>query len=166
MIDGVEEMSEATQGIELRWARTAADVRQALAVRENVFCAEQGVPLSEEHDGLDSEAVHLLALGGQRVVGTLRLLSAQGVAKIGRVAVERDWRGRGIASRMLQTVLEAARRQGCHEARLASQSAATGLYERAGFEVASAEFWEAGIAHVWMRLRLDGAAADGLFGSR
>ena len=157
-------MSQRAPGVELRWARSAADVQLALTVREQVFCHEQGVPLSEEHDGLDDEAAHLLALGDRRAVGTLRLRSAEGVAKIGRVAVERDWRGRGIASRMLQMALDAARQQGCHEARLASQSAATGLYELAGFEVTSGEFWEAGIPHVWMRLTLAAGRPDGLSG--
>jgi predicted GNAT family N-acyltransferase len=141
-------------------------VQRALTVRENVFCHEQGVPLSEEHDGLDGDAAHLLALVGQRVVGTLRLLTAARVAKIGRVAVERDWRGRGIASRMLHTALEAARQQGCLEARLASQSSATGLYERAGFEITSGEFWDAGIPHVWMRQPLAATRRDGLSGSQ
>jgi predicted GNAT family N-acyltransferase len=142
-------------GFELRWAQTAEEVAQALGVREQVFCREQGVPSAEEHDGLDDRALHLLALDrGGCVLGTLRLLPWGGVARIGRVAVERRWRGRGIASDMLQAALEAARQRGCHEARLASQLAATGLYERAGFLVVSAEFWEAGIPHVWMRLAL------------
>ena len=147
-------MTRPTPPFELRWAQNAADVQQALRVRVNVFCHEQGVPLSEERDALDDRAVHLLAVGERRVVGTLRLLTAAGVAKVGRVAVERDWRGRGVASSMLRTALATAREQGCREARLASQTAATGLYSRAGFVVASEEFREAGIPHVWMRMAL------------
>ena len=147
--------------VELRWARGAEDVDGALRVREEVFCREQGVALAEEHDGLDADASHLLALArGGRVVGTLRLLVNDDVAKIGRVAVERPWRGRGIASGMLAESLALARERGCREARLASQLAATGLYERAGFTVASDEFYEAGIAHVWMRLSLAPGAAE------
>jgi predicted GNAT family N-acyltransferase len=120
-----------------------------------VFCVEQGVPRSEEIDGLDDRALHVLALEPKdQVIGTLRLLLVGDVAKIGRVAVERDWRRRGIASRMLDAALAVAQRRGCREARLASQLAATALYERAGFIVASEPFEEAGIAHVWMRRRL------------
>jgi predicted GNAT family N-acyltransferase len=88
------------------------------------------------------------------VVGTLRLLLGGGVAKVGRVAVERDWRRRGIASRMLNLALARARERGCQQARLASQLDATALYERAGFIVESDPFEEAGIAHVWMSRRL------------
>jgi predicted GNAT family N-acyltransferase len=78
------------------------------------------------------------------------VLLADGTAKVGRVAVERDWRRRGVASRMLDMALAAARERGCREARLAAQMQATGLYERAGFSVESDPFQEAGIAHVWM----------------
>jgi predicted GNAT family N-acyltransferase len=137
--------------LELRWAHTDEQLQDALRLREQVFCREQGVPLAEERDGLDDSALHLLALGpGQRVIGTLRMLPVAGVAKIGRVAVDREWRERGIASRMLDAALAAARQRGCLEARLASQLAATRLYARAGFAIASGPFEEAGIPHVWM----------------
>ncbi len=145
-----------TREPEIRWAAGAADVRGALAVREEVFCREQGVSREEEIDGRDGEALHLVALapGDGRVIGTLRLLIDSGTAKVGRVAVERDWRGRGVASRMLDLALAAAREQGCAQARLAAQLAATGVYRRAGFEVESEPFEDAGIQHVWMGLRL------------
>ena len=138
--------------IAIRWATGPEDLRRALAVREQVFCREQGVPRSEELDGLDGDALHLVALqpDGERVIGTLRLLLAGSTARIGRVAVERDLRGRGVASGMLEQALSRARERGCRQARLAAQLDATGLYERAGFAVESEPFDEAGISHVWM----------------
>jgi predicted GNAT family N-acyltransferase len=140
----------------LRWARGPRDLSGALDVRKLVFCAEQGVPVEEEIDGRDEEAEHLVALepGRERVIGTLRLLFIEDTVKVGRVAVERPWRGRGIASRMLELALTRGRERGCARARLASQLDAVGLYERAGFEVCSGEFESAGIAHVWMELAL------------
>jgi putative N-acetyltransferase (TIGR04045 family) len=144
--------------VEIRWARGPQDVRGAMAVREQVFCREQGVPREEELDDHDDDALHLLALdAGGRVVGTLRLLRLGDAAKVGRVAVEREWRERGIASRMLAEAIARARDLGCGEVRLASQVHATRLYERAGFAVVSDVFEEAGIPHVWMRLPLDRA---------
>jgi predicted GNAT family N-acyltransferase len=142
--------------IPIRWATGPDDLRGAVGVREQVFCREQGVPRAEEIDGLDDGALHLLALrpDGRRVIGTLRLLVGASEAKVGRVAVERDWRRRGIASRMLDLALLRARERGCQRARLASQLGATGLYERAGFTVESEPFDEAGIPHVWMGRRL------------
>jgi predicted GNAT family N-acyltransferase len=142
--------------IPIRWATGPEDVRGAIALREQVFCVEQGVPRAEELDGRDEDALHLIALppDGCRVIGTLRLLLLEREAKVGRVAVERDWRGRGIASRMLEKALAAARERGYRRVRLAAQLEATRLYELAGFSVESEPFDDAGIPHVWMSLWL------------
>jgi predicted GNAT family N-acyltransferase len=153
--------ARATRGhpIALRWATGPPDLRGAVSVREEVFCGEQGVPKDEEIDGLDDQALHLVALEPDgRVIGTLRLLVVAGEAKIGRVAVKRRWRRRGIASRMLQMALAEARERGCRRAGLASQLQATGLYEEAGFSVESEPFESAGIAHVWMGRALEASA--------
>jgi predicted GNAT family N-acyltransferase len=142
--------------IRIRWALGAEDVRGALTVREQVFCVEQGVPRTEEIDGRDAEALHVVALSpdARRVIGTLRLLVDGDSAKVGRVAVERDWRRRGIASRMLDIALDGARERGCARVRLAAQLEAIALYEQAGFTVESDPFDDAGIPHVWMGQRL------------
>ena len=145
-----------SSSVELRWAAGEADRRQALRLREEVFCDEQGVPRELEVDGLDDRALHLLALpaGSARTVGTLRLLVDGAEAKVGRVAVAPRWRGRGIASRMLGTALDVAVQRGCRRAGLAAQLRATVVCERAGFEIASEPFEQAGITHVWMRRSL------------
>jgi predicted GNAT family N-acyltransferase len=139
--------------VSIRWASAdPQDLRGALTVREQVFCVEQGVSREEEIDGRDEQAAHVVALapGGREVIGTLRLLVEGDRAKVGRVAVQRAWRRRGIASQMLELALDGARERGCVRARLAAQLSATELYERAGFAVESDRFYEAGIAHVWM----------------
>jgi predicted GNAT family N-acyltransferase len=135
----------------LRWAEGEADMQGALAVRMRVFCEEQGVSVEEELDGRDDEAQHLVAVApGGEVVGTLRLLFSEDAVKVGRVAVERAWRGSGIAGRMLEMALEESTRRGAGLARLASQVEVIELYRQAGFEVSSDVFEEAGIPHVWM----------------
>jgi len=137
--------------VKLRWASGREQLAAALALREEVFVREQGVPRSEELDGHDDEALHLLAYDSSgAVVGTLRLLIAEDCCKVGRVAVARSSRGRGIASSMLALALAQARSRGAVRARLAAQLGALGVYERAGFAVESEPFIEAGIEHVWM----------------
>jgi predicted GNAT family N-acyltransferase len=142
--------------VHIRWARTPSDRERALAIRERVFCEEQGVSREDELDGLDDACEHLLALtaGEERAIATLRLRLACPVARIGRLAVERDWRRRGIAARMLGIALERAREADCETARLAAQLDAQRLYESVGFSVRSEPFEEAGITHVWMELAL------------
>ncbi len=146
--------------IEVRWAAAPAELRGAVAVRERVFCDEQGVSREEELDGLDDDARHVVAIdtASSHVIGTTRLRVAGSDARVGRVAVERDWRRRGIALRMLELALSGAREQGCTSARLAAQMQATALYEQAGFAIESDEpFDSAGIAHLWMSRSLSAA---------
>jgi len=142
--------------IEICWSRGPEDVLGAFALRERVFYGEQGVPREEDVDGHDEHALHLVALApdDREVIGTLRLLLDADRAKIGRVAVQREWRRRGIALRMLGLALGVARERGCVQVRLAAQLEAVALYEHAGFAVESEPFEEAGIQHVWMGQRL------------
>jgi putative N-acetyltransferase (TIGR04045 family) len=148
----------AQELVEVRWWRSPEELEGAFAVRARVFVGEQGVSAEEELDALDDEARHVVALAPDgtdtRVVGTLRLLVNGERAKIGRVAVERQWRRQGIALRMLELAIAQARADGCSRVRLAAQTAATEVYARAGFTVESEEFVEAGIPHVWMSLAL------------
>jgi len=134
------------------WTDEARLLDAALVLREQVFCEEQGVPRDLELDGLDDAALHLVAVdpASGEVIGTLRLLRDGEVAKVGRVAVRRDRRRRGVASQMLQHAVERAQAEGCTRARLAAQTGAIGIYEGAGFAVESGTFQEAGIEHVWM----------------
>jgi predicted GNAT family N-acyltransferase len=141
----------ANDHIEVRWALGPKDLEHAVELRRQVFCDEQGVPIEEELDGHDAEAEHLVAIArGRPAIGTLRLLIDGQRAKVGRVAVARDWRRRGIGSRMLTLALLRAAEHGCTQARLAAQLDAVALYEQAGFAVESEMFEEAGIEHVWM----------------
>jgi putative N-acetyltransferase (TIGR04045 family) len=144
------------QEILVHWTLDPGEMRGASDVREEVFCREQGVPREDELDGRDEQALHMVAIEPERrqVIGTLRLLLDGEVAKVGRVAVEREWRRHGIAARMLESAIERARELGCVRALLAAQLQATGVYERAGFLVESEPFEEAGIVHVWMGQQL------------
>ena len=147
----------AASAVEIRWLEQpprAGDpvlFAGALALRERVFCDEQGTPRPDA-DERDAEAEHLVAIGddGEQVVGTLRLLRTGASAKIGRVAVARERRGEGIASNMLGLALQRASELGCTRAVLSAQTRATGLYRRAGFAVESEVYLEVGIEHVRM----------------
>jgi predicted GNAT family N-acyltransferase len=136
--------------IEVRPANGPAEVEAALDLRYRVFCGEQGVTLAADQDGLDGEALHIVALAGGRLAGTCRLVFDDGIARLGRMAVEPDLRGRGIGAAVLEQAEHEARRAGAERIRLHAQSAARTLYERAGFEIRGEEFLEEGIPHVTM----------------
>lgn len=126
---------------------------EASRIRTEVFVREQGVPLEIEMDEWDPLSLHALAVDAAdgAVLGTARLLPD---GHIGRMAVAASARRRGIGRALLERLLREARARGHAQAIIHAQTHAIGFYERAGFVVSSAEFDEAGIAHVEMRCPL------------
>ena len=125
---------------------TWADDRAAIeAVRRRVFIEEQGVPEDEEWDASDPDCVHVLAIAAKRdVVGTARL---DDTGKIGRVAVIREWRGKGVGARLVEALIEHARQKGFERVHLNAQVTALDFYRRLGFDASGPVFDEAGIPH-------------------
>jgi predicted GNAT family N-acyltransferase len=144
--------------IAIREVRSAAGLEEALAIRCQVFVAEQGVREALEIDGLDGAARHLLALWEDRPVGTLRLrwLDRGRVAKIERVAVLAAARGQKVGQALMGAALDLARAQGAGEARLHAQTTVQAFYARLGFTAFGPEFEEDGILHIAMRRALMG----------
>ena len=134
----------------VREARDQAEVDSALELRQRVFCDEQGVAPEADRDGRDREALHVVALDDDRVVGTCRLLIDGELARLGRMAVERGLRGRGIGADLLEAAERAALRAGARRVTLHAQSAAESLYARGGYEPRGERFLEEGILHVRM----------------
>lgn len=126
-------------------------------VRETVFIHEQAVPEELEWDGLDPQCAHVLAWNDQGdAIGTARM---QANGTIGRMAVLKDWRGRGAGRALLEALLDCAVRQGLTRVTLSAQTHAIGFYERAGFHVVGELFIDAGIPHRKMVKELQRQAA-------
>lgn len=120
------------------------------AVRRVVFLEEQKVPPELEWDGADDGACHVLAVAEDGTpVGTARLKLD---CRIGRMAVVKSWRRRGVGSQMLSVLIGIARKEGCTTVRLHAQTQAVDFYRRHGFTAVGAEFEEAGITHRAMEL--------------
>ena len=132
----------------LPWEEARA---HAAPIRFAVFVEEQGVPAQIELDEMDGASLHALALQDAKPVGTARLLPD---GHIGRMAVLKAWRGRGIGGLMLARLIEAARGRGHREVVLSAQVHAAGFYRAYGFLEEGVEYLEAGIAHRQMRRSL------------
>jgi predicted GNAT family N-acyltransferase len=122
----------------------------AFRLRRAVFVVEQNVPEEIEHDADDLTATHFVAIAEGEVVGTLRVAFKPEHAKIGRVAVDRDWRGRGIARAMMLAAMDHCQAIGVERFYLTAQTDKLGLYEKLGFIAFGEEFMDGGMPHLAM----------------
>ncbi|MDQ2895937.1 MAG: GNAT family N-acetyltransferase [Actinomycetota bacterium] len=139
---------------EVRRSREEEEMAGVLAVRYEVFCVEQGVPEREEHDGRDAEALHLVAVSGDEVLATCRLVFVGSTVQFSRLAVRTTARRHGVASALLDLADDEARQAGARRLVLHAQTYARALYEASGYVPRGRVFMEAGIEHIAMEKHL------------
>ena len=123
---------------------------QLSKIRLTVFVEEQDVPIDEEWDEWDESSWHWLAYdANDNAVGTARLTSE---GQIGRMAVIKEYRGKGVGTQLLTSALTESRAH-FQTVFLHAQTQVIEFYQRAGFELAGPVFNEAGIAHQKMTLK-------------
>jgi predicted GNAT family N-acyltransferase len=130
------------------WEKARA---HAAPIRMAVFVDEQRVPAELEMDERDASCVHAVAFDDERPVGTGRLLPD---GHIGRMAVLKEYRGKGVGGEMLQRLMQAAKARGDREIVLSAQTRAVAFYLAHGFESFGPVYEEAGIPHQDMRRAL------------
>jgi predicted GNAT family N-acyltransferase len=139
--------------LEIRLSEWPEARDEAQRIRFTVFVDEQRVPPQLEMDEHDAASIHALAFAhqGGAAVGTGRLLPD---GHIGRMAVLKEWRGRGVGRELLRALVQKARSRGHREVVLAAQVHALAFYAAEGFEPEGPVYQEAGIDHQDMRRRL------------
>ena len=125
--------------------------RDAAPIRHRVFIDEQRVPPGLEYDEFDAVSLHAVAYGADGgALGTGRLLPD---GHIGRMAVHRHARGRGVGGAILDALVAQGLARGHDTLLLHAQLQARRFYETRGFAAQGEVFMEAGIPHVLMALR-------------
>jgi len=145
-----EPMTEVSTGAWSALGEGAGELRRA------VFIEEQRIPKELEWDEHDATAVHAVARNriGQ-VIATGRLLKdAEGVTRIGRMAVHRNLRSGGHGASVLGALEQVARDRGDAQVALHAQTSAERFYARLGYQPHGERFEEAGIGHIEMRRKL------------
>jgi len=129
----------------------------ACRIRFEVFVYEQGVPEEIEIDEYDASAEHVVAFRDDKPVGCGRIVILDGSAKIGRVAVVKSERGKGVDRKICEELIKIGSEKGVNEFILHSQLTAVDFYRKLGFEAVGGIFKEAGIDHVKMLKKLEEA---------
>jgi predicted GNAT family N-acyltransferase len=137
------------------------DMDAVFALRHDVFVLGQGVPEELERDEIDPLCDHAVALRGDAVVGTGRLvpgtvsvdnrLTPGPVSTIGRMAVADSERNAGVGALLLALLEQRARERGVEVVELHAQIGARRFYDRAGYQPEGDVYLEAGIEHLTMR---------------
>jgi predicted GNAT family N-acyltransferase len=141
-------MAAEFQVLQVTWKSHAP---QLTPIRQEVFVEEQEVDPAFEWDEIDAVAVHLLALSGDQPIGCARIIDFK---KIGRMAVVKAWRGRGVGQALLNKAVAICQAQGSQVVKLTAQTHAITFYEQAGFVATSGVYQDANIPHVDMQLQL------------
>ncbi len=132
-----------------------ADEREkeaVLALRFEVFVTEQQVPPEIELDREDEFAIHIIAYEDGMVIGCGRIVLAGDNAHMGRIAVKKEYRNRGVGTERCTFIIEYCLINGIRRIWLNSQFQAIEFYKKLGFIPKSKIFTEAGIEHIRMEI--------------
>jgi RimJ/RimL family protein N-acetyltransferase len=117
-------------------ARAMAEVFAAVAEERDGIATEPPVDIDARTAAFAASiGGALVAVADREIVGTLHVESRRGVGEIGML-VEKEWRGRGVGSALLNVAIERARRDGLHKLSLEvfpHNAAGLALYRKCGF---------------------------------
>ncbi len=127
---------------------------KAKEIRYRVFVQEQSVPQELEWDSFDKIAHHLILYLNNIPIGTARLFTKENRSYIGRVAVLKEYRGKGYGRIIMKAIMEHAKNIGIKRIYLHSQTYIKDFYKKLGYKEIGDKFIEAGIPHVEMFIDL------------
>ncbi|WP_078550680.1 GNAT family N-acetyltransferase [Litchfieldia alkalitelluris] len=126
------------------------ELKDAFAVRREVFVSEQQVPEELEIDEFDDTATHIVLYDNESPVGAGRFRIIDGIGKAERICVLASHRKHGAGRLIMDKIEDAAKEQELHKLKLNAQTHAEPFYLRLGYKTVSDVFMDAGIPHVTM----------------
>lgn len=127
----------------------------SLRIREDVFMDEQGIDRSLLTDDKDRDAFHGIVYDFGIPVASGRLYrdsEDESVYHAGRIAVNKEYRGKGLGRDLMIGLIEKAWEVGAEKVSLHAQEQVIGFYEKLGFVGVGDIFMEAGIPHLEMEV--------------
>ena len=119
--------------VTIRLAMKMEDSLQAFAVRAACFIGELDVPFSEEFDGHDYGATHVIAYLGDEPIGAVRMRWFQSFAMTERLAVMQRFRGHDVGQILLERCRTLAVSRGCNMLYAQVLPYDTGYWEKQGW---------------------------------
>lgn len=129
-----------------------SDFSKVKMIRTAVFTREQGADADGEFDCYDDGAFFALLYDGNEAVATARVAVTDKGYKIGRIAVLKQYRGKGLGSAVVRAVTQSAFDKGAQRVFVDAQNHAVPFYEKMGFKVTGSEITDRGLSHIPMTL--------------
>lgn len=123
----------------------------AAYIRKNVFIDEQG--FRNEFDDIDKDAYHAVLFTDDNIPAACgRLFTSDGMTYIiGRVAVMKAYRKKGLGEKVVTALENKARELGGTETELSAQLRAKGFYEKLGYSSFGEKYLDEYCPHVSMK---------------
>jgi predicted GNAT family N-acyltransferase len=110
-------------------------ISKSQIIRRNVFVEEQNIPQELDLDGLDGQSKHALATENGSLVATARLYSSDGRHSVlARVAVMKEYRKKGIASKIINALISHSKESGFITIEIHAHEYLKEYYEKIGFQ--------------------------------
>ena len=140
--------------LDIHIVRTIGDLQKTFCVRGIVFVEGQNCPYTEDFDGLDFSAIHFLGTIDEEPVAAARIRLFKDYVKIERVAVRKEYRGKGFGKDLFAFILNHIAETGYKKMVLHAQAYLLRFYEDFGFVKQGELFLEANIEHYHMEKEL------------
>ena len=121
-------------------------------IRESVFYDELGISKQELFDNNDESCDHFLIFDGQKVVGSVRMLSMEKIVKLERMAILKDFRTKNYGRNCILQLKEYYSEIGFSQIILDSIYSVREFYKKCGFIEEGDVFQRVGIDHIRMSL--------------
>ena len=126
--------------LELRIVHNEEDKMKAFIVRALVYMGEQNCPYDEEFDKNDYTATQIVGFIGTEPIITGRIRYFGGFAKLERLAIVKQYRGKGYGQKLLSFLICVCQQKGINKVCLYAQSGKEMFYKKNGFSVKGKKF--------------------------
>lgn len=129
--------------------------KQAKIIREKVFVQEQGFQC--EFDDTDMISKHFVLFIDNNAAATCRAFfdTEKGSYMIGRIAVLKEYRGRGLGEKIVKAAEEYIRKAGALSVKVSSQVRVSSFYEKQGYVKTGGIYYDEECPHIMMEKRLN-----------
>jgi predicted GNAT family N-acyltransferase len=140
---------------EERFAKGLENLPEARMIREEVFVKEQG--FVNEFDDIDTDAWHCVIFSDGRPAATGRLYRDKEpfIGHIGRIAVMKEERGKGLGWLLMADLEQLARENDLDSIVVSAQCRVQGFYASLGYIAEGDVYPDEGCPHIMMRKIID-----------